>query len=60
MKERLRPGYRARMGKSSTAWKDVVCIPERKCLLGRPVRKWYVNIEMDIKQNGLFVSSTSG
>ena len=33
----------------------MVCVPERKCLLGRPVRKWYINIEMDIEQNGLFV-----
>jgi hypothetical protein len=43
------------MGESSTAWKVVVFVPERKCLLGRPVRKWYVNFEMDIKQNVLFV-----
>ena len=42
----------------------MVCVPERKCLLGRPLREWYVNIEMDIEQNGLFVclfvSCTSG
>jgi hypothetical protein len=53
------PGYWTGMGKGSSAWKVVVCVPER-CLLGRPVRKWDDDIEMDIKLNGLFVSFRIG
>ena len=38
----------------------MVCDPDRMRLLGRRVRRWDVNIEMNIKQNGLFVSCASG
>jgi hypothetical protein len=49
MKERERAGYWARMGESSTAWKAVVCVPERvylenlcvNCIL---ILKWILSI----------------
>jgi hypothetical protein len=45
-------GREARMGEKRNAYRLLVGKPERKRLLGRPRRRWVVNIMMDLVEVG--------
>ena len=45
-------GHVARMGESRGVYRVLVEKPKRKRLLGRPRRRWKVNIKMDLQEVG--------
>jgi len=47
-----RTGHVARMGKRMGVYRAMVGKPEGKRPLGRPWRKWEVNIKMDLQEVG--------
>jgi hypothetical protein len=46
-------GHVARMGEKRNAYRLLVGKPEGRSTLGRPRRKWFDNIKMDLVQVGM-------